>query len=85
LNLDVKSSDYLKLKVVDEWNQPTDPNEKRTPKTYSDSEPKLYGIDVTNSEFFKGVDVVGPEKILTVKARPKNRDLILKLIKLLSK
>ena len=35
---------------------------ERKVKKYRDAEPKLYGIDVTNSEFFKGIDVIGPEK-----------------------
>ena len=83
--IDVKSSDYLKLKVVEDWNQPQDPNEKRTVKSYRDSEPKLYGIDVTNSEFFKDVDVLGPEKILAVRVEPENFELIKKLIKIFTK
>ncbi|EPR13921.1 hypothetical protein [Ruminiclostridium papyrosolvens] len=82
LKIDTKSSDYLKLKVVEEWNQPQDPKEKRTVKSYRDSEPKLYGIDVTNSKFFKDVDVLGPEKILAVRVEPENLELILKLAKL---
>ena len=83
--IDTESSNYLKLKVVEEWNQPQDPKEKRTVKSYRDAEPKLYGIDVTNSEFFKDVDVLGPEKILAVRAEPENFDLIKKLIKLFAK
>lgn len=82
LKIDTKSSDYLKLRVVEEWNQPQDPKEKRTVKSYRDSEPKLYGIDVTNSKFFKDVDILGPEKILAVRAEPENLQLILKLAKL---
>jgi len=82
LNVDVSKSEYLKLRVVDEWEEPTNENEQRKVKTYRDAEPKLYGIDVTNSDFFKGIDVIGPEKILVVRVEPKNRDLILKLIKL---
>lgn len=82
LKIDTKSSDYLKLKVVEEWNLPKNPNENRTVKSYKDSEPKLYGIDVTNSKFFKDVDVLGPEKILAVRAKPKNLELIQKLAKL---
>ncbi|ACL74782.1 hypothetical protein [Ruminiclostridium cellulolyticum] len=85
LSIDVKSSEYLKLKVVEEWNQPQAPTEKRTVKSYSDSEPRLYGIDVTNSKFFKDVDVLGPEKILAVRAEPEKLELILKLIKLFAK
>lgn len=85
LNIDVTASDYLKLRVVDEWDEPTNENEERKVKTYKDAQPKLYGIDVTNSEFFKDVNVIGPEKILVVKVEPENRDLILKLIKLFAK
>lgn len=85
LEIDVSKSENLKLRVVDEWTEPTNPDEERKPKTYRDTEPKLYGIDVSNSQYFKGVDIVGPEKILVVKAEPKNRDLILKLIKLFTK
>jgi len=85
LNIDVAKSDYLKLKVVEEWSKPTTKEEEIKILKYRDTEPKLYGIDVTNSEFFKGIDIVGPEKILVVKVEPENRDLILKLIKLFSK
>ncbi len=83
--IDVKSSDYLKLKVVEEWNNPQEPKDKRTVKSYKDAEPKLYGIDVTNSKFFKDVDVLGPEKILAVRAEPENFELIKKLVKLFAK
>lgn len=85
LNIDVSASQYLKTRVVDEWEDTTNENSERKAKTYRDAEPKLYGIDVTNSEFFKGIDVVGPEKILVVKYEPENRDLILKLVKLFAK
>jgi predicted GNAT family acetyltransferase len=85
LGIDTKSSEYLKLRVVEEWNKPKDMESERTVKEYRDTEPKLYGIDVTNSEFFKDVNVVGPEKILVVRAEPDKRDLVLKLLKLFSK
>ncbi len=85
LDIDVSKSDYLKLRVVDEWEEPKDMNSERKPKTYKDTEPQLYGIDVTNSEFFKGLDVVGPEKILVIRAGAENLDLILKLVKLFAK
>lgn len=85
LDIDVSPSDYLKLKVVDEWIEPDNLNGERKVKSYRDKEPRLYGIDVTNSQYFKGVDIIGPEKILVVKTEPKNRDLILKLIKLFAR
>ncbi|MHB8061841.1 MAG: hypothetical protein ACYDG2_04275 [Ruminiclostridium sp.] len=85
LNIDVSKSDYLKLKVVDEWEDPTTQNAERKALKYRDTEPKLYGIDVTNNEFFKGTNVIGPEKILVIRMEPKNRDLVLKLVKLFSK
>lgn len=86
LNIDVSKSEYLKLRVVDEWenSSTTDPAERKVLK-YRDDEPKLYGLDVTNSEFFKGINVIGPEKILVVRVQPKKQDLILKLVKLFSK
>lgn len=83
LNIDITKSEYLKLKVVDEWEQVTKNNKiERRVKTYRDKEPKLYGIDVTNSKFFKDLNIMGPEKILVVKLKPENRELIKKLIKL---
>jgi len=85
LKIDVSASEYLKLRVVDEWEEPSKDSEKRKVKAYRDAEPKLYGIDVTNSDFFKGIDLIGPEKILVVRVEPKTRDLILKLIKLFVK
>lgn len=85
LNIDITASEYLKLRVVDEWEDTTNMEEERKVKTYIDAQPQLYGIDVTNSEFFKDINVVGPEKILVVRVEPKNRDLILKLIKLFAK
>jgi len=85
LNIDITASEYLKLRVVDEWEDTANIEEERKIKTYIDAQPQLYGIDVTNSEFFKDINVVGPEKILVVKVEPKNRDLILKLIKLFIK
>jgi hypothetical protein len=85
LEIDVSKSEYLKVRVVDEWEDPENGTEERKVKTYRDAEPLLYGIDVSNSEFFKDVNVVGPEKILVVKVEPENRDLILKLMKLFAK
>jgi hypothetical protein len=85
LNIDASKSDYLKLRVVEEWEEPTTEQEERKVLTYRDTQPKLYGIDVTNSEFFKGIDVIGPEKILVIRAEPKKKDLILKLVKLFTK
>lgn len=82
LNIDVSKSDYLKLKVVEEREAPKVGVNERKVLKYRDSEPKLYGIDVTNSKFFKGIDCLGPKKILVVKLEPKNRDLVLKLVKL---
>lgn len=85
LNIDVTASEYLKLRVVDEWEDTTNADEERKIKSYLDAEPQLYGIDVTNSEFFKDINIVGPEKILVVKVNPENRELILKLIKIFAK
>lgn len=85
LDIDVSKSDYLKLRVVDEWEEPKDINSERKPKVYKDAEPQLYGIDVTNSEFFKGIDIIGPEKILVIKAGTEDLNLILKLVKLFAK
>lgn len=85
LKIDVSASEYLKLKVVDEWEETDIDAVERKPKTFIDVQPRLYGIDVTDSEFFKDINVMGPEKILAVKVEPENRDLILKLIKLFAK
>lgn len=85
LDIDVSKSEYLKLRVVDKWDEPQDFDGERKPKTYVDAEPRLYGIDVTNNEFFKEINVVGPEKILVVRAVTNKRNLVLKLIKLFTK
>ncbi len=85
LNIDAAKSESLKLRVVEEWEDPTSPTDQPKPKTYSDAEPRLYGIDVSGNEFFKDIDVIGPEKILVVRVQPKNYDLVLKLIKLFTK
>lgn len=84
LNVDISKSEDLKLRVVDEWSETSEPG-KLVPKTYVDSKPRLYGINVTDSEFFKDINIVGPEKILVVRVEPKNYDLVLKLIKLFTK
>lgn len=85
LNIDISDSEYLKLRVVDDWEETTDPNAVRKPKTYIDNEPRLYGIDVTDSELFKDADVVGPEKILVVRAGSEDIEFELKLIELFAK
>lgn len=85
LDIDVSKSDYLKLRVIDEYEEPTTVEEERKVLKYRDAEPKLYGIDVTNSEFFKGIDIIGPEKILVIKVNTERNDLILKLVKLFAK
>jgi hypothetical protein len=84
LNIDVSGSEYLKLRVVDEWENPKSGTVERKVLKYRDSEPKLYGIDVTNNNFFKGIDFMGPEKILVIRSDPKNLDLVKKLVKLFS-
>ncbi len=84
--IDVSKSDYLRLRAVEEWDTPkTSTDEPRQVKKYADAEPKLYGIDVTNSEFFKDVNIVGPEKILVIRVEPKNFDMDMKLVKLFTK
>ncbi len=85
LDIDASKSESLKLRVVDEWEDPAGPTDQPKPKTYADAEPRLYGIDISGSEFFKDIDVIGPEKILVVRVQPKNYDLVLKLIKLFTK
>lgn len=80
--IDTTKSEDLKLKVVEEWEDQSGIDEERKVKTYRDQEPRLYGINVTDSEFFKGLEIVGPEKIVVVRAEPKDRDLALKLVKL---
>lgn len=84
LKIDASKSDYLKLKVVEEWDKPTTDQKERKVLKYKDAEPQLYGIDVTNSKFFKGINIIGPEKILVIKQNPKKMDLVLKLAKLFS-
>jgi len=85
LNIDTSKSEYLKLRVVEEWDNSKNDQVERKILKYKDAEPKLYGIDVTNSEFFKGIDIIGPEKILVIRLEPENKDLVLKLVKLFSK
>ncbi len=85
-NIYISESKAIKLRVVDEWEEPSSSTDtQRKPKSYVDSEPKLYGIDVTNSEFFKDLNVIEPEKILVVRVKPKNYDLVIELIKLFTK
>jgi hypothetical protein len=84
LKIDTSKSDYLKLKVVDEWDKPNAEQKERKVLKYKDAEPHLYGIDVTNSKFFKGINIIGPEKILVIKQNPKKMDLVLKLVRLFS-
>lgn len=85
-NIDIPESKAIKLRVVDEWEEPASATDtQRRPKAYVDAEPKLYGIDVTDNEFFKDMNVIGPEKILVVRVEPKHYDLVLKLIKLFTK
>ena len=84
-NVDVSKSESLKDRVVDEWEDPKE-NKPRTPKSYIDSEPKLYGIDISDSQIFKGIEnVVGPEKILAVRSVPHNKEVADKLIELFVK
>lgn len=79
-SLDVSKSEGLKERVVDEWETPDD-NTTRKPKSYIDSEPKLYGIDISDNKIFQGIEnVVGPEKILVVRAVPHNKELADKLV-----
>ncbi len=85
MNLDTSKSEDLKLRVVEEWEDPSGSDTERKVKEYRDQEPRLYGIDVTDGEFFKGIDIIGPEKIIVIRAEPKNRDLVLKLLKLFAK
>ncbi|OPX45380.1 hypothetical protein CLHUN_07500 [Ruminiclostridium hungatei] len=85
-DIDVSKSDYLKLRAVEEWEEPTISGDKpREVKKYADTEPKLYGIDVTNSEFFKDLNIIGPEKILVLRVEPKNFELAMKFVKLFTK
>ncbi len=85
LDVDVTKSDHLKTRVVEEWEDPKVGQTERKVIKYRDAEPKLYGIDVTNSEFFKGINPIGPEKILAIRVDAENLDLILKLAKLFVK
>lgn len=85
LNIDISKSESLKLRVVDEWENPSSPTDKPIPKTYVDAQPRLYGIDVSNNEFFKDINIIGPEKILVVRDGHKNYDLALKLVKLFTR
>lgn len=85
LDIDVSKSENLKLRVVDEWEEAANATAKAKPKTYVDAEPRLYGIDVSDCEFFKNVNIVGPEKILVVRPEAEKDELVLKLIKLFTK
>ncbi len=82
LQIDASKSSYLKTRVVEEWEDPKLDQKERKVLKYRDAEPILYGIDVTNSEFFKGMNIIGPEKILVVRYGAENLELILKLVKL---
>lgn len=83
LNIDTKKSEYLKTRVVDEWEDPKVGQKERKVLKYRDAEPKLYGIDVSNSKFFNGINAIGPEKILVIRVGTKDLDLINKVVKLL--
>ncbi len=84
--IDVSKSQNLKLRVVEEWETPSElQNFERKPKKYLDEEPRLYGIDVTNSEFFKDINIVGPENVLVIRYGPKNYDMAMKLLRLFAK
>lgn len=85
LGIDTTNSKDLKRRVVNEWEEITDPNAERKVKSYRDSEPKQYGLDISKSSFFKDLNIIGPEQILVVRIEPKNPDLDLKVIKLLTK
>lgn len=85
LDVDITKSDYLKTRVVEKWEDPKVGQTERKVIKYRDAAPKLYGIDVTNSDFFKGINAIGPEKILAIRVDAKNLDLILKLVKLFVK
>lgn len=85
LDIDTSGSEYLKTRVVDEWEDVTDMNAERKPKTYKDEVPRLYGIDITNNKFLADAGILGPERILVIRAaevKHENKELINKLIKL---
>ncbi len=85
MQIDVTKSNYLKTRVVEEWEDPTLDQKERKVIKYRDAEPVLYGIDVTDSEFFKGMNIIGPEKILVIRSGTEDLELILKLVKLFAK
>ncbi|PYG88122.1 hypothetical protein LY28_01453 [Ruminiclostridium sufflavum DSM 19573] len=85
LGIDASKSNYLKTRAVEEWEDPKLDQKERKVIKYRDEEPKLYGIDITDSDFFKDIDVVGPEKILVIRSDAEKLDLILKLVKLFTK
>ncbi len=80
--IDVTKSNYLKTRVVEEWEDPKLDQKERKVIKYRDAEPVLYGIDVSDSKFFEGINVIGPEKILVIRDGTEDLDLILKLVKL---
>jgi hypothetical protein len=80
--IDVTKSSYLKTRVVEEWEDPKLDQKERKVIKYRDAEPVLYGIDVSDSKFFDGMNIVGPEKILVIRTGTEDMDLILKLVKL---
>ncbi len=82
LQIDVTKSNYLKTRVVEEWEDPKLDQKERKVIKYRDAEPVLYGIDVTDSKFFQGMNIIGPEKILVIRSGTEDLDLILKLVKL---
>ncbi|QNU67597.1 hypothetical protein EHE19_003715 [Ruminiclostridium herbifermentans] len=81
-HIDISKSNYLKTRVVEEWEDPKLDQKERKVIKYRDAEPVLYGIDVSDSKFFEGMNIVGPEKILVIRTGTEDLDLILKLVKL---
>lgn len=62
-----------------------DKNKEYIIKSESNPEPHLYGIDITNSSFFKDAKVVGKEKIAAIKFNAKHYDNAVEMLKLLLK
>lgn len=50
-----------------------------------DAEEHLYGVDVSNSNYLKGLDILGSEKIAVIRSGAKNYNNAVKLLKLLLK
>lgn len=82
MQIDASKSSYLKTRVVEKWEDPKLDQKERKVIKYRDAEPVLYGIDVTESKFFKGMNIIGPEKILVIRSGTEDLELILKLVKL---